>query len=306
MLRLLITIGLGCLLIAGQANAQFKPVSSVPHKNLKVEVISKRSHDRSAFTQGLEFHDGQLLESTGLTGQSSLRRVDSETGDVLDVISLPADHFGEGLTVVDDRIIQLTWRNGIAHVYDVYTLEKVDEYRYEGEGWGICHDGRQLIMSDGSPNLTFRDPYTFEIIRRQGVIYNGRPLKWVNELEFVDGFVYGNIWRTDEIAKIDPDTGHVHAIVDASGLLTEDERQGVNVLNGIAWNAATETFLITGKMWPAMFEVRFVDPAASDPVRETPPVTEDDHSSGEESTGPTAEGRESIREPVPASSGRSE
>ncbi len=288
------------------AGAQFQPVPSPEAESLKVEVLAKFPHDRTAFTQGLEFCDGELLESTGLTGKSSVRRVDPASGQVLDIVALPAAHFGEGLTVVDDRILQITWQNGVAHVYDVRTLEKRGEFRYEGEGWGLCYDGTRLIMTDGSPNLTFRDPYTFEVIGKQGIIHNGRPLKWVNELEYAGGFLYGNIWRTNEIARIDPKTGHVTAIVDASGLLSEEEKAGTDVLNGIAWNPETETFMITGKLWPAMFEVRFIDPQAERPAPENPPAAEDGRSSPEESPGPTEAEPEPSRESAQASSDRSE
>jgi len=244
--------------LASAAGAQFNPAPMVEPEYLVAEVVATRDHDPKAFTQGLEFRGADLLESTGMYGESSLRRTDPATGETIQRVDLPPKHFGEGLTVVDDRIIQLTWREGVAHVWNVETFQKMGEYRYEGEGWGLCYDGTRLIMSDGTPNLSLRDPNTFAEIRKQAIIFKGRPLKYLNELEFAEGFVWGNIWRTEEIVKIDAETGQVRALVRAPGLLRPEQRQGTDVLNGIAWNPATKTFLITGKYWPAMFEVRFV------------------------------------------------
>lgn len=245
------------LLAAGPAGAQFNPAPMVEPQMMEAKVVARRPHDPGAFTQGLQFHGGELVESTGMYGQSSVRRADPLTGEVVAGVALPREHFGEGLAIVDERVIQLTWREGVAHVWHVETLEKMGEYRYEGEGWGLCYDGKQLVMSDGTPNLTLRDPDTFDAIRKQAIIYKGRPLKNVNELEFVDGFVWANVWRTDEIVKIDAETGQVHALVKVGQLLAAEERAKADVLNGIAWNPATETFWITGKYWPAMFEVEF-------------------------------------------------
>lgn len=226
-------------------------------ERLRVQILSTRSHDPRAFTQGLVWHEGKLYESTGNYGSSSLREVDPKTGEVRRFLPVPQQYFAEGLARVDDRLIQLTWQEGVALVYNLATFEESGQLPYSGEGWGLCHDGRRLVMSDGSDRLTFRDPATFEIQGGVNVTAAGQPVFSLNELECVDGAVWANIWQTEEIVRIDPATGQVTAVVDASGLLTPQERQTVDVLNGIAWVPETKTFLITGKYWPKMFEVAF-------------------------------------------------
>lgn len=224
----------------------------------RIEVLEKYPHARDAFTQGLLLHDGKFYESTGLYGQSSLRRVDPETGTVELKIDLPAQYFAEGLALVDDRLIQLTWRENTAFVYDRETFEQIDQFTYEGEGWGLDYDGERLVMSNGSNFLTFRDPVTFEVQGRVAVTHAGKPLMSLNELECHVGFVYANLWMRDEIAKIDPNSGHVVEMINAVGLLSDAERQGADVLNGIAVNRETGQFYVTGKKWPALFKVKFV------------------------------------------------
>jgi len=228
---------------------------------LRPEVMSVRPHDWRAFTQGLLLHNGLLYESTGLYGQSTLREVDPQTGEVYRRLDLPPNLFGEGLALVDDRLIQLTWIEGIAIVYDLPTFEKRAELRYSGEGWGLCYDGEKLVMSDGSDQLYFREPSTFALLGQVEVLLEGRPVRRLNELECVGDSVYANVWQTDDILRIDQRTGRVVAIVDASGLLTPEERRARSpddVLNGIAYDATNDAFLITGKRWPSLFEVRFV------------------------------------------------
>ena len=219
------------------------------------EVVATIPHDRQAFTQGLELADGVLYEGTGLVGQSSVRSVDPETGDVTKKVDLP-DLFGEGITVAGDSIWQITWQDGIAIRRDRATLAETERVTYEGEGWGLCHDGDRLIMSDGTGELTFRDVTTFE--ETGTVQVDG--LTSINELECVDGQVWANIWQTDRIVRIDPADGKVTATVDLAGLLPEADRAGTDVLNGIAAVPGTDEFLVTGKLWPAMFRVRFVTP----------------------------------------------
>jgi glutaminyl-peptide cyclotransferase len=228
---------------------------------LKVKVLSTRPHDPEAFTQGLVLDGDTMLESTGINGRSSLREVDPRTGKVGRKVDVPSDYFAEGLALVDGRLIQLTWRAEKAFVYDRADLRQVGELRYDGEGWGLCWDGAHLVMSDGSDRLTFRDPRTFAVQSIVNVSLAGRPATQLNELECVDGAVYANVWQTDDILRIDPKDGRVTAVIDASGLLTPEERQKTDVLNGIAWSPKSKTFLITGKLWPKMFEVQFV-PAA--------------------------------------------
>lgn len=232
-------------------------------RHLTVEIVSSYPHDSKAFTQGLLFYKGDLYESTGLYGRSSLRRVDLGTGGVFRQVPLPGKIFGEGLARVDDRLVQITWREQLAFVYDLYRFERVAQFSYAGDGWGLCYDGTRLIMSDGSARLTFRDPHTFAVVGQVEVRNAGRPQTQINELECVDGKVYANVWSSDEILEIDPATGTVRAIIDASNLLPRAERNALGpeaVLNGIAYDSATGTFFLTGKLWPKLFRVRFVAP----------------------------------------------
>lgn len=232
---------------------------------LKVDVVTTISHDPDAYTQGLLLHDGWLYESAGEWGKSDLRRVDPATGEVQQMVDLPVDdpsqYFAEGLALVGDKLIQLTWKNDMAFVYDRETFEKVGEFTYTGEGWGLCYDGESLFMSDGSANLFRRDPETFELLETIPVLYEGSPVKNLNELECVGDTVYANIWFSEYIVRIDKATGVVTAAIDATGLLTPEDRATLpqqGVLNGIAYDAERDLFLITGKNWPKMFEVRFV------------------------------------------------
>ncbi len=226
---------------------------------LRADVLATLPHDRAAFTQGLELDGGVLYEGTGLEGKSSMRATDPDTGDVETRTALPADMFGEGITVVGDTIWQLTWRDGVAIRRDRATLAETGRTTYDGEGWGICHDGSRLIMSDGTDRLTFRDPATFATTGDVHVTdADGRPVDQLNELECVDGAVYANVWQTDRIVRIDPRTGEVDATVDLTGLLPAADRANADVLNGIAAIPGTDQFLVTGKLWPTMFRVRFV------------------------------------------------
>ena len=224
-----------------------------------VRVVARHPHADDAFTQGLLWHDGALYESTGLEGRSSLRRWDLETGRISRREELDDDLFAEGLALVGDELFQLTWQDEVLLVYDRESFRKLREIPYEGEGWGLCYDGEHLVMSDGSDELTFRDPESFEVQRRLRVRKLGRPLRMLNELECVDGAIWANVWQRDDIVRIDPRTGHVTAVVDASGLLEPAERRGTDVLNGIAWLPESERFLVTGKLWPAAFEIELVE-----------------------------------------------
>ncbi|TWF92511.1 glutamine cyclotransferase [Saccharopolyspora dendranthemae] len=215
-------------------------------------------HDRSSFTQGLEIADGTLYEGTGLRGSSVLRAADPLSGSARHEARLPAEFFGEGITVTGDRIWQLTWQEGVAFERDRATLRELRRVEYPGEGWGLCSDGRRLVMSDGSDRLTFRDPVTFAQVGEVSVTQEGSSVEELNELECVGGQVWANVWGSDEILRIDPASGQVTAVVDAGGLLRPEQQAGADVLNGIAAVPGTDEFLITGKKWPAMFRVRFV------------------------------------------------
>jgi glutamine cyclotransferase len=256
------------LLAAGcSAGTTAAPPTTTPSAALDVDVLQKIPHDRKAFTQGFELVDGVLYEGTGLEGQSSIRTVDPETGRVTKQVDLPPDLFGEGITVVGDDIWQITWQDGVAILRDRRTLAEKKRVGYDGEGWGICHDQHRLIMSDGSDHLTFRNVDTFAAEGGVDVrTSDNQPVTQINELECVpdqDGHtqVWANIWQTDRIVRIDPANGHVTATVDLAGLLPATDRAGADVLNGIAHIPGTDEFLVTGKLWPTMFRVRFVTSA---------------------------------------------
>lgn len=225
---------------------------------LVARVLATHPHDPEAFTQGLQMIDGQLYEGTGLEGRSELRRIHFPDWTVEQRVALPADVFGEGIAVVNDRIVEITWQEGIAYVWDRATFAPITQHHYDGEGWGLCFDGTHLVMSDGSDQLFFRDPSTFQVVRTVHVRRAGRAVDQLNELECVDGLVYANIWQTDSIARIDPADGRVTGWIDARGLLSADEAAGADVLNGITWLPESRRFLITGKLWPRSFEVVFV------------------------------------------------
>lgn len=223
------------------------------------EVVSRRPHDAGAYTQGLLFGPaGELYESTGLYGESTLRQVDPQRGDIVRLVDLPAEFFGEGLALVGDRLIQLTWREGIAAVWDRTSFAPTGAFEYEGEGWGLCLGGDRLVMSDGSDELTFRDPSTFAVIERVEVTIDGEPQRSLNELECVGEHIWANVYRSDRIVRIDGDTGEVDGILDLAGIIAPhpaDASSG-DVLNGIAWDPTSETFLVTGKRWPELIEIR--------------------------------------------------
>lgn len=227
----------------------------------RVEVLDRRAHDTGAYTQGLLWRDGTIYESTGSYGASSLRSWRWEDGSELARVELDRDLFGEGIALVpgpEERLIQLTWRRGTALVWTLDPFTELRRIGFTGEGWGLAYDGSDLIMSDGTPVLTFRDPETLEVRRRLRVTRSGMPVDDVNELELVDDLLFANLFGSDEIAVIDVGSGSVVAIVDASGLLTADEAEEADVLNGIAYRPDAGTFLLTGKYWPWVFEVRIL------------------------------------------------
>lgn len=256
------------------------PEAIIPAR-LRPVIVSEAKHATDAFTQGLLLHEGMFYESTGAgnsdTGplSTTLRRVDPADGKVDQIVDIGRGVFGEGLALVDDILIQLTWQDGVAYLYDVDTFERVGEFQYDTQGWGLCYDGEKLIMSDGSSELTFRDPVTFAPLGKVEVLVNGVPITRINELECVNGRVWANVWLTDLIIEIEPRTGAVVSIVDASSLLQPRPVNSQAVLNGLAWNEAGNSFFVTGKMWPVMYEVRFEldqQPVALDAVRPPTPI----------------------------------
>ena len=244
-------------LIFGLVSCQQASVSSeIP------EIIKSYPHDTNAFTQGLLFYNDRLYESTGLRGESDLREVILESGQVNRILELEAKYFAEGLARVGDKLYQITWQAGDAFVYDLATFGIEDRFRYEGEGWGLCYDGSSLFMTDGSDKLYQRNPDTFEITKTLMVSLNEQAVSNLNELECVGDHIYANIWLTDMIVKIDKKTGRVVTEIDASKLLSDEEEAVLDpnaVLNGIAYNKESQTFYLTGKLWPKLFEVRFID-----------------------------------------------
>ncbi len=221
------------------------------------EVVKAYPHSRDAYTQGLIFHEGKLIESTGREGKSSVRRVDIETGDVLQKVSLPFEYFGEGLTLLNGKIYQLTWQHQTGFIYDQYSFEKLGEFKYFGEGWGLTHDGQHLILSDGSNRLRFIDPTTFQVKKIVAVTDRGAPVQRLNELEFARGEILANVWHSNKIARIEPESGKVIGWIDLTGLLKPGEVNDEDaVLNGIAFDESSGRLVVTGKMWPKLFEIR--------------------------------------------------
>lgn len=234
--------------------------------NAKRDYVVTRSfpHDTGAYTQGLLYHNGALYESTGEYGRSSLRRVEISTGRPTDSVALSASRFGEGLALVGDRLYQLTWQSHVGYVYDLATLARVDSFSYAGEGWGLTADSASLIMSDGTDTLRFLDPRTYRVIRKVGVRDGNSPLKKINELEFVHGVLLANIYQSDFIVSIDPNTGRIRRWFDLGGLLPEKSRDlETDVLNGIAYDSGQDRLFVTGKRWPTLFEVRLAIPTDS-------------------------------------------
>ena len=235
-------------------------------RSLHPVVVKEYAHDTGAFTQGLLWHKGKLYEGTGSgpgnRGISSLRRVDLATGKVEKIVQLDKRYFGEGLALVGNRLIQLTWQNQIAFVYDVETFERVGQFQYRGPGWGLTYDGTHLIMSDGSEQLVFRDPKTFEEKRRIRVKREGRIIRKLNELEWVEGKILANIWQSNTIVEIDPKDGRVTATIDASKV-GPSRTKTRRVLNGIAYDPATKKLWLTGKNWPKLYEVRLETKSAT-------------------------------------------
>ena len=225
----------------------------------QIEVVKSYAHQTDAYTQGLQFVDGLMWEGTGEYGSSRLQYTDLNTGVTTVVAKLPEDHFGEGITLLGDKIYQLTWLNGVMHIYDRATLKKVGEKSYKGEGWGLTTDEEWLYMSDGTSTLRVLDPATLEIKRRISVLCNGVSLNYLNELEWIDGKIWANVYTLNQIVIINPESGVVEHIVDLEGLLPQSEiTPTTDVLNGIAYDRASDRIFVTGKNWSKMFEIRLL------------------------------------------------
>jgi glutaminyl-peptide cyclotransferase len=253
-LLLLVSLLLTTVLVVAPAQAQGGQIP--PGLLTPYEVVGSTPHDPTAFLQGLVWHDGGFYESDGLFGQSSLRRVAYPSGEVLKKVDVPQEYFAEGLTLVGDRLIQLTWRSKKGFIYDRESFGLLGEFPYGTEGWGLTYDGTSLIMSDGSDKLFFLDPTTFQVVRTQPVTLDGRPLERLNELEWIKGEVWSNVWMSDMIVRIDPATGQVVGVLDLTGLLQTPRRDGDDVLNGIAYDPDGDRTFVSGKRWPLVFEIR--------------------------------------------------
>lgn len=221
------------------------------------EIVHVFPHDPDAFTQGLVFHEGNFLESTGEVGHSSLRRVEIETGRVLQRVDVPPPYFAEGVTLLNGKIYQLTWQHQLGFVYDALTFEKTGEFKYTGEGWGLTTDGQSLILSDGTNRIRFLDPSNFQVTKMISVLDGHTAVQEINELEYVQGEIYANIWHANRICRIDPNTGRVVGWINLAGLLAPGEVQDEEaVLNGIAYDQTSGRLFVTGKLWPKVFEIR--------------------------------------------------
>jgi glutaminyl-peptide cyclotransferase len=224
------------------------------------QIVHVYPHDPSAFTQGLVYSEGHLYESTGLNGKSSVRLVDLQSGQVQQRHDLPSQYFGEGLTIWKNKLYQLTWKANTGFVYDAFTLLPEKTFTYTGEGWGLTQNEKELILSDGTSFLRFLDPQSFREVRRIQVRDAGRTIDKLNELEYVRGEIYANIWQTDRIARISPNTGKVLAWIDLTGLIDKSQLPNADaVLNGIAYDSTSNRLFVTGKLWPKLFEIRVTE-----------------------------------------------
>ena len=254
-------LGLAVLLTAFSLTSACNSGSATPGSakaaHYSYEVVNVYPHDPSAFTQGLIFRDGKLLESTGQEGESTLRSVDLESGQVLRKVDVADQYFAEGMTVLNGKVYQLTWQHQIGFIYDYQTFQLVGQFSYEGQGWGLTNDGQSLILSDGSNRLRFIDPSNFRVTRTIVVTDNGTAVNKLNELEFIQGEIYANIWHDNRIVTINPQSGSVTAWIDCSGLLKQSEAPDQEaVLNGIALDESSGRLFVTGKLWPKLFEIK--------------------------------------------------
>lgn len=261
LIRIRLRAAVAALFLAGVLPALRAAASNEEIPTLTYSLVKAWPHDRGAFTEGLVFWDGMLIESTGLNGQSRLRKVDVETGAVRQEVKLPDQYFGEGIALLGDRIYQLTWQSHLGFIYDVNTLKLEGQFAFSGEGWGLTTDGQSLIMTDGTSKIRFLDPVTFQVTRTIEVVAHGRPVTNLNGLEYVKGELYANVWQTQFVLEIDPASGQVLASVDFVGILPRaDFQKDTDVMNGIAYDAKEDRLFVTGKDWPKLFEVKIKSP----------------------------------------------
>lgn len=250
-------LNVNCQLGANANLTSAKTTGKASVTNYGYEIVSTWPHDADAYTQGLVFHDGKLLESTGREGKSSLRSVEPETGKVLKKVDVPRPFFAEGITVFKGKIYQLTWLHEQGFIYDAWSFEKLGQFSYQGEGWGLTNDGKSLILSNGTNRIRFLDPDNFQV-RKTIEVFDGRlPVNSLNELEYVQGEIFANIWHEERIARIDPQSGRVEGWINLSGLRARTEVSDAEaVLNGIAYDEKSDRLFVTGKLWPKLFEIR--------------------------------------------------
>ena len=261
--RLIVVLALALLCFQCQSpgsnsnSANNQTPANGPARKYGYQIVNMWPHDSNAFTQGLVLMDGKLLESTGEEGRSSLRRVELESGKVLKKVDVPEPYFAEGLALLNGKLYQLTWQHNIGFIYDAQTFERTGQFNYDGEGWGLATDGQSLILSDGSSRIRFLNPADFKVTKTITVRDGTHEIDQLNELEYVNGEIYANVWHDNRIAAIDPQNGHVNSWIDLNGLMPQEELQDQEaVLNGIAYDQANNKLFVTGKLWPRLFEIR--------------------------------------------------
>ena len=262
-LLLVLTLALSCFQCQTSSNGNLpanKPAPPPPNGSAPkygYQIVNIFPHDSNAFTQGLILSNGQLLESTGEEGRSSLRRVDLESGKILKKVDVPEPYFAEGIALLNGKIYQLTWQHQVGFIYDAQTFDRLGQFNYDGEGWGLTTDGQSLILSDGSSRIRFIDPTSFRVTRSINVQDVNMPVSELNELEYVQGQIYANVWHDNKIAVIDPQSGRVTSWLNLNGLMPAGELQDPEaVLNGIAYDQASDKLIVTGKLWPRLFEIK--------------------------------------------------
>ncbi|MGM0602259.1 MAG: glutaminyl-peptide cyclotransferase [Bacillota bacterium] len=233
--------------------------ASAEIKTYSFKIVNTYPHDSRAFTQGLEFFNGFLYEGTGLYGKSSLKKINLNTGEIVKTKNLPGNHFGEGITILNDKIYQLTWKENTAYVYDL-NFNLLQKFNYKGEGWGLTNDGKYLIMSNGSNTIYYRDPEDFSVLKTIEVAAYGEKISNLNELEYINGEIFANVWFEDYILRIDPENGEINSMINVSGIIDpENYTHEIDVLNGIAFDEHTGRLFVTGKLWPHIFEIEVVE-----------------------------------------------